>query len=194
MKILQTTQFGDAGTHPGRHIETVRNPLKLARTVNYNRTIRRVKTCIKIMIAGLFLSGITAFPLQTELHLLANLSGAAPEFMHTWIDAVYRGVKASNRAYPFLSYGTDWLAFAHIMLAVLFVGPLRDPVKNIWVIEFGMIACVGILPLAFIMGPIRQIPFFWTLVDCSFGVIGIIPLYISYINIKKLQQFNRSGL
>jgi hypothetical protein len=78
MKILQTTQFGDAGTHPGRHIETVRNPLKLARTVNYNRTIRRVKTCIKIMIAGLFLSGITAFPLQTELHLLANLSGAAP--------------------------------------------------------------------------------------------------------------------
>ncbi|RWY48199.1 hypothetical protein EPL05_21390 [Mucilaginibacter gilvus] len=156
--------------------------------------MRRVKTCIKIIIAGLFLSGITAFPLETELHLLANLSGAAPEYLHSWINAVYQGVKVSNQVYPFLSYGTDWLAFAHIMLAVLFIGPLRNPVKNIWVIEFGMIACVAILPLAFIMGPIRGIPLFWTLVDCSFGVIGIIPLYISYIGIKKLQQFNSSGL
>ncbi|WP_208394806.1 hypothetical protein [Mucilaginibacter gilvus] len=194
MKTLQTTQIGDAGTHFSSHIETTRTPIKLSRTINYAHTMRRVKTCIKIIIAGLFLSGITAFPLETELHLLANLSGAAPEYLHSWINAVYQGVKVSNQVYPFLSYGTDWLAFAHIMLAVLFIGPLRNPVKNIWVIEFGMIACVAILPLAFIMGPIRGIPLFWTLVDCSFGVIGIIPLYISYIGIKKLQQFNSSGL
>ncbi|MEO7211975.1 hypothetical protein [Mucilaginibacter sp.] len=194
MKTLQTTQFVDAGTHFSRYIETSRTPIKLARTINYARILRRIKTCIKIIIAGLFLSGITAFPLETELHLLANLSGAAPEYMHSWINVVYQGVRLSNQAYPFLSYGTDWLAFAHIMLAVLFIGPLRNPEKNIWVIEFGMIACVAILPLAFIMGPIRGIPFFWTLVDCSFGAVGIIPLYISYISIKKLQQLNGSGL
>ncbi|OOQ58354.1 hypothetical protein BC343_10095 [Mucilaginibacter pedocola] len=156
--------------------------------------MKRVRLCIKIMITGLFLSGVTAFPLETELNLLANLSGAAPEFMHQWIDTVYQAIRYCNKAFPFLSYGTDWLAFAHVMLAVLFIGPLRNPVKNIWVIEFGMIACVLILPLAFIMGPIRHIPLFWTLVDCSFGIFGIIPLYIAYINTKKLEAANKGAL
>jgi hypothetical protein len=194
MKTLQNTNFTDAATYLNRHIEAVKNPVKLARTINYHRTMRRVKTCMKIMIAGLFLSGITAFPLETELRLLANLSGAAPEYMHSWIDVVYQAVKYSNQAFPFLSYGTDWLAFAHLMLAILFVGPLRNPIKNIWVIEFGMIACMLILPLAFIMAPIRHIPLFWTFVDCSFGIFGFIPLYISYISIKKMEHFNRRGL
>jgi hypothetical protein len=72
------------------------------------------------------------------------------------------------------------------MLAILFIGPLKHPVKNIWVIEFGMIACVAVFPLAFIAGGIRGIPVFWRLIDCSFGAIGIIPLYLSYRMIKKL--------
>jgi hypothetical protein len=45
-----------------------------------------------------------------------------------------------------------------------------------------MIACVAIIPLAFICGPIRQIPFYWRLIDCSFGVFGIIPLYTNSHN------------
>ncbi|CAM5660696.1 hypothetical protein SALBM217S_01493 [Streptomyces griseoloalbus] len=49
---------------------------------------------------------------------------------------------------PFLLLGTDWLAFAHLVIAVAFYGPYRDPVRNIWVVEFGMIACAGIIPLA----------------------------------------------
>jgi hypothetical protein len=73
--------------------------------------------------------------------------------------------------FPFLAYGTDWLAFAHLMIAVAFIGPLRDPVRNRWILEWAMICCVGVLPLAFIMGPIRG-PFGWTLVDCAFGVVG----------------------
>lgn len=194
MKTLQTADLNHAGNDLNRHIEGVKNPIKLARTINYNHTMRRIKTCMKVMIAGLFLSGITAFPIETELSILANLSGAAPEYIHSWMNTVYAAVKASNQAYPFLSYGTDWLAFAHIMLAVLFVGPLRDPVRNIWVIKFGMFACVMIFPLAFIMGPIRSIPLFWTLVDCSFGAVGIIPLYIAYVSIKKIEHFNRRGL
>ncbi|SCF41963.1 hypothetical protein [Micromonospora mirobrigensis] len=32
-------------------------------------------------------------------------------------------------------YGTDWLAFAHLVLAVAFWGPLRDPVRNVWVVQ-----------------------------------------------------------
>ena len=34
----------------------------------------------------------------------------------------------------------------------------------------------GVIPLAVICGPIRGIPIYWTLVDCSFGVFGAIPL------------------
>ena len=95
-----------------------------------------------------------------------------------WIERVRDGLDAADAQYPFLLYGTDWLAFAHLVIAVAFYGPYRDPVRNIWVIEFGMIACAGIIPLALICGPIRGIPFWWTVIDMSFGVFGVIPLYV----------------
>src|SRR5579872_1529847 len=132
---------------------------------------RRIKICLWIIIIGLVLSGITAFPLESELALLKDhLSSNG--IMANWINTIYNAVKTTNAQFPWLSYGTDWLAFAHLVIAVVFIGPLRDPVKNIWVIHFGMIACIAIFPLAFIAGSIRGIPFFWRLIDCSFGVVG----------------------
>lgn len=145
--------------------------------------MQQIKICIWAIIIGLALSGLTAFPLETELEILSKHCTGT---MQTWIQAVYNSVKNTNQNYPWLSYGTDWLAFAHLMLAVLFIGPLKNPVKNIWVIEFGIIACIMIFPLAFIAGPIRGIPFFWQLIDCSFGVIGLVPLLICYRKIKNL--------
>jgi hypothetical protein len=38
------------------------------------------------------------------------------------------------------------------------LGPLRHPVRNIWVVQFGMIACLGVIPLTLIAGPIRGTP------------------------------------
>jgi hypothetical protein len=75
-----------------------------------------------------------------------------------------------------LAYGTDWLAFAHIVIAVFFIGPLVDPVRNVWVLRAGIIACLLVIPLALICGALRQIPFGWRLIDCSFGVVGVIQL------------------
>jgi hypothetical protein len=66
------------------------------------------------------------------------------------------------------------------------VGPLKDPVKNIWVIEFGMIACILVIPFALIFGAVRELPFLWRLADCSFGVAGFVPLYIVRKEIQKL--------
>lgn len=57
-----------------------------------------------------------------------------------WVDTVYKGVNEVNTNYPFIAYGTDWLAFAHLVLAVLFIGIIKDPV-NVWVLQFGLIAC-----------------------------------------------------
>jgi len=149
------------------------------------KPLTKIKLCIWIIITGLVLSGLSAFPLETELGILNNHISITNPFYH-WINSVYNAVKITNRQFPYLSYGTDWLAFAHMVIAMVFIGPLKDPVKNIWVIEFGMIACIAIFPLALIAGALRGIPFYWRLIDCSFGVIGFIPLYYCWVNIKKL--------
>ena len=146
--------------------------------------LRRIRILLAIFIFGLLLSGITAFPLEWELRTLTRLMGvpdaASPEGysgITAWIITVRNGLSDTYARYPWLAYGTDWLAFAHIVLAILFVGPLRDPVRNVWVIEFGLIACVLVIPLAMICGPIRGIPFYWRLIDCSFGVVGLLVLW-----------------
>jgi len=149
---------------------------------------KKIKTWVIVFIIGLVLSGVTAFPIETELAWFAGHSSVFPGFMHDWITNVYQAVKITNQNYPYLAYGTDWLAFGHLVIAMAFLGPLKDPVKNIWIIEFGMIACVMVFPLAFIAGPIRGIPVYWRFIDCCFGIFGIIPLYIVYRDIKKLEK------
>jgi hypothetical protein len=143
------------------------------------------------MITGLTLSGLSAFPLETELAWLVQHNSGLPVMMNEWLHIMYIAIAKTNALYPNLSYGTDWLAFAHLMLAILFVGVLKDPVKNVWVVEFGMIACISIIPLAFIAGHIRHIPVFWRLIDSSFGIFGIIPLMICYRNINRLKSQTR---
>ena len=142
---------------------------------------------ISIIIFGLFISGVTAFPIESEIAYLVNNSSST---LQQWLNKVYIAIKTTNQNFPFLSYGTDWLAFAHIMLAILFIGPFLNPIKNKWVIQFGIICCLMIIPLALIAGNIRQIPFFWQLIDCSFGVLAIIPLYLCLSYIKKLETLN----
>jgi hypothetical protein len=104
----------------------------------------------------------------------------------TWIDHVHEGITRTDREYPFLAYGTDWLAFGHLAIAVFFWGPLKDPVRNVWVVQSGMIACVGVLPLALIAGAVRGIPWWWQLIDISFGAVGIIPLLLAHADIRRL--------
>ena len=149
---------------------------------------QRIKNLLLLFIIGLVLSGITAFPIESQLAVLNAHNSFLPESLELWINQVYFAVKDTNTNYPYLSYGTDWLAFAHLVIAVAFIGPLRDPVKNIWVIQFGMIACIMVFPLAFIAGALRGIPFYWQLIDCSFGVFGFVLLYWCYRNILKLES------
>ncbi len=119
--------------------------------------IRRIRVCLAIVIAGLAVSGLTAFPLREELALgrqiLRGLGVAAfaPEAVG-WVDRVGEGLDATAAAFPFIAYGTDWLAFAHLLIAVAFIGPWRDPVRNVFVLQWGLVACAGIIPLALIAG------------------------------------------
>lgn len=157
--------------------------------------LRKIRFWVLFFIAALVVSGITAFPLVSEMKILSaflgidsNLSPTACPGLKHWIATVNEGLINTGEQYPFMLYGTDWLAFAHIVIAVAFIGLYREPVRNKWLIYFGMIACAGILPLALICGNIRQIPFYWQLIDCSFGIFGIIPLYLLHVYVKKLEQ------
>jgi hypothetical protein len=146
---------------------------------------KKIKRLILVFITFLALSGITAFPLRSEISFLVSVQTIFPTFLQEWIGQLNSAIAQTPET---MLYGTDWLAFAHIVIAVAFIGPYHDPVKNIWVIQFGMIACLMIFPLALICGPIRGIPFFHQLIDCSFGVLGILPLYACYKKIKSLEK------
>ena len=156
--------------------------------------MRRIRLWLAVVVAGLVVSGVTAFPLELEtrylLRVLTPLHGYAPDLVG-WIGRVHQGLADSGRRYPFLAYGTDWLAFAHLVIATAFWGPLRDPVRNVWVVQFGMLACVCVVPLALICGPIRGIPFAWTCLDLSFGVLGFVPLAFAYRHIRVLELRHR---
>jgi hypothetical protein len=155
------------------------------------KPIRLIKRLLLFFIVALFLSGVTAIPVEAELSFLLKVFSSSTQ-LHYWLEKVLSAYKNVNNDTPFLLYGYDWLAFAHIILAILFVGPYRDPIKNVWIIEFGLIACVLIFPLAFIAGSFREIPIGWRLIDCSFGVFGFIPLWICYSKTKELISKNYS--
>jgi hypothetical protein len=132
--------------------------------------LRRVRICLGLFIIGLVLSGITASPLQTELDWLVPIlhgsvlrSPAESTQLLPWVTRVNEAVEVTNTRFPFLAYGTDWLAFAH---------------RNKWIITFGLISCASVIPLALIAGHIRGIPLTWRLIDCSFGVFGAMPLLL----------------
>jgi hypothetical protein len=154
----------------------------------YREQEKVIRRWIITFIICLVLSGLTAFALETELGwLVRGWPMGKNGDLYAWVLKVYEALKDSNSRYPFLAYGYDWLAFAHLVIALAFIGPLRDPVRNKWIIEFGMMASVLVFPLAFIAGGIRGIPIYWRLIDCSFGLIGLLPLSICYRKIRLLE-------
>lgn len=144
--------------------------------------MRRIRVNLLIVIAGLVLGGATAIPLELELRVLSQ------NIDHPWIIKVRDALIETYAKYPFIGYGTDWLAFGHFVIAIAFIGPWREPVKNKWVVEFGMIACVLLVPYALIMGQVRDIPFGWRFIDCSFGVFGLLPLWFCRREINALEH------
>jgi hypothetical protein len=158
-------------------------------------TVTQIRAWLVVFVVGLVISGVTAFPLVTETRWLADLLHAvpAPTGLATWIERIHEGLATTGRDYPFIAYGTDWLAFAHLVIAVAFWGPWRDPVRNVWVIDWGMICCIAIIPLSLIAGAIRHLPWQWQLVDISFGVFGIIPLLVIRRLIRQLAAIQGAG-
>lgn len=145
---------------------------------------RRIRLLTWLFIIGLVVSGATAIPLNWELDLLAQgfgldgqTSATATNELGRWLLTAREALHAVSANHPLLFYGTDWLAFGHFVIAIAFLGALRDPVRNRWLFDFGLIACALVIPYALVFGAVRGIPFWWRLIDCSFGVFGFVPLW-----------------
>ena len=157
----------------------------------------KIRLVAIIFMISLIISGITAIPLEKEAKIATQILGVDINLptenysgMQKWIAFAYQGIMSTNTKYPFIAYGSDWLAFAHIVIAFAFIGLYREPVRNKWLVSWAMICCVSVIPFAMICGEIRQIPFFWRLIDCSFGIFGLIPLiYLKYL-ISKAEKMN----
>lgn len=137
--------------------------------------LREVRFWTLLFMLALVLSGATAIPLEPELAVLIPRFDPG-SWIGQWLATVAGALRETDLRYPFLAYGTDWLAFGHFAIALVFVGAYRDPVRNVWLYTFGMLACVGVIPYALIFGQLRGIPLLWRLIDCCFGIFGILPL------------------
>jgi len=155
-------------------------------TTKMNRDLRFIRRWIALFMVGLLISGITAVPLEWGTSWLADLTRNWGDPWSNWTATTAAAIADVAANYPFMFYGTDWLAFAHIVIALAFVGPYRDPIRNRWVIQWGLWCCLLVLPLAFLWAPVRGIPFFWRCIDASFGLFGAIPLWLVLQRIDRM--------
>lgn len=157
-----------------------------------SQLLSRVRLYLGIFMLGLVLNGLTAFPLRTELPIvistLAHMGISAQSALMLWLSKVDSVLESTGQQYPFLAYGTDWLGFAHLVIAAAFIGAWRDPVRNKWLFIFGLFNCAAVIPFAIVAGEARGIPFGWRLIDCSFGVFGSIPLWLCLRYVTRMEQ------
>jgi hypothetical protein len=144
-----------------------------------SHALHRFRIAMGSFIAGLVVSGVTAFPLLGEVKLLTHLLGlgdatsaAGHEGLAHWLLTVRFGLEQAYLQHPWIAYGTDWLAFGHLVIALFFIAPLIDPPSGRGNIFVGLAACAGVIPLALIAGAVRGVPLASRLIDCSFGVLG----------------------
>ena len=161
--------------------------------------LRRVRRWTLFFVVGLVLSGATALPIPTQLELAVRVlgedlraGGLVPDAMAAWLQTLRDGIRATEASAPFMFYGTDWLAFGHFAIAAAFVGALRDPLRNRWLFQYGMWICAAVPVWALVCGPIRGIPFWWRLVDASFGIVGFVPMWLCDRWIGTLEATGRT--
>jgi hypothetical protein len=145
---------------------------------------------LAIVAVGLLVSGVTVWPALAELRLAVKLLGGSGEpsgALHAFILRTIEALEYVQAHHPFLLYAHDWLAFAHIILAILFAGAIRDPVRNVWVVQCGLIACVLVPVLAAICIPIRGLPWWWFCIDAAFAPAAGLPLWIALRDIRRAE-------
>ena len=123
--------------------------------------LKRARWMLGIVAAGLLVSGITVWPAVPELRFAVQMvwGNAQPTgTLHGFLWRAIEGLETVQAHYPFMLYAHDWLVFAHVALAILFLGAIRDPVRNVWIVECGLIMCALIPVLAVVCIPAPGVP------------------------------------
>ncbi len=89
------------------------------------KLLLKIRLMIIFFMVALILSGVTAFPVESELRWLLSKPSVVPSFAVVWLQDVYSALVETNSKYPMIAYGFDWLAFAHIVIPWLLSGRLR---------------------------------------------------------------------
>ncbi len=159
-----------------------------------NKSTNRAKLMLGIVAGGLFISGITVWPavpgLQFGQQILGRF-GFEDSQLYSFSAQILASLQAVASDHPQILYGYDWLAFAHIVLAILFAGAIRDPVRNKWIIECGLIMCLLVPVLAATCIPLRQIPWFWFWIDFAFAPAAAVPLAIALCDVRRVEKASR---
>ena len=142
-----------------------------------------------IVAFGLFVSGVTIWPWDIELSfaISALQAIAGPEPLIQLLQDIQQDMRLLEQSNSFVLYVADWLAFAHLVLAVLFLMALKNPIRNVLVVRFGILCSLSVPVLAITCIPMRGIPLFWILIDSSFALCAI-PLWIALKDIRRLEH------
>jgi hypothetical protein len=155
------------------------------------KSMRRAKWMLGIVAVGLFLSGVTVWPAVPELKAAEHIAWGDDQptgVIGSFVSEAVEGLEQTGTDYSFMLYAHDWLAFAHIMLAIMFAGATRDPVRNKWIVQSGLVMCLLIPVLAGVCIPIRGLPWPWFFIDAAFGVIAGVLLGIAYRDIRRQEK------
>ena len=145
---------------------------------------------IGIVVFGLLASAVTIWPAIPELKMAVRIVWGDTEptgILHSFILQAINALEVTEADYPFMLYAHDWLAFAHIVLAILFAGAIRDPIRNVWIVQCGLIMCALIPVLAGICVPLRGIPMVWFWIDFAFAPGAALPLWIALRDIRRVE-------
>ncbi len=157
------------------------------------RTLACIRVCLSLFFVGL------VFGLHTVVFVRAETTWMADRFgrgtfveerwptVAAWFEHLHIAFATTYTTYPVIAYCMDWLGYACIVLAVLMVGAIKDPVRNIWIVQAFMVGCTIAFVMPLVMGPLRGIPLFWRLIDSSFGLVGFFLLLLPYRLIRGLE-------
>jgi len=88
--------------------------------------LKKIRTLVVFFIGMLALSGITAFPVYSELHWLKQqglMRGTG--FISTWLGSVYYAVADVQQRYPFCFTGTIGWPLRSLLLPACFMACIK---------------------------------------------------------------------
>ncbi len=148
-----------------------------------------IRLWLALFMFLLILSGTALLAPFRTLDLLgvSFLTTIFPQGHSAWLLGLKKALIVAHEQYPYLVFLSDWLFFAHVAIAIAFIGPFRQPLRNRWVIDFGLIVCGLVIPATLIFGALRDIPWYWQVFDMTFGAGGVLLLMIVRRMVRRLE-------